>query len=460
MEKSKSYSFSKKFVEGETLSGFWSLAFYGIIALNSFIVLRLVSVYEYGLYQLVISIVAIAESLTAGFLDDLVLTDLSRYLGDKKNDLAKRLFFELALVKMSLAVLFTVIIIGGAEIIARYYDSNIALLLRIVGTALIFRVGLSVMNLFFDSNIYFSALGAPVFGEVVKLAVVLALWFWQGLGVTQILIAYVIGHISAFIFSSVHFVVIYRRVFSSFSMVRRSLIKELLRVYGFWVGLKYALSRVTNNIRPWIIKIFTTTEAVGLYMFASSLAAIIMRLMPLGTFGILLPRELGDKIKLRYLFARVTKYSVFLSFVFSVLSFIFVPMFIGLVFPKYTSAVPLFLIMTGVIFLYGFYKIFRMVLVVFKEQKTLTIRSLDGSILSPLLLVILLPIFGVNGAAMEWVLTYAVTTVLFYYYLIKAHPYLKLRWKDFLPDKHDGALTQKIYQQSIIFLKSKFKIYE
>ena len=94
-------------------------------------------------------------------------------------------------------------------------------------------------------------------------------------------------------------------------------------------------------------------------------------------------------------------------------------------------------------------------LTAFKEQKVLVLRSLDESILSPLLLLIFLPVFGVIGAAIEWALTYTITTILFYRYLIKGHPYLKIHWGDFfIIDKEDKRLCRGVFQESANFLKS------
>ena len=167
--KNKNYSFSQKFFEGEALSGFWSLVLYGVVSLNSFIIIYFISVYEYGLYQLIISVVAAAESLTAGFLDMLFVTDFSRYIGLGENRLAKRIFSEFIFFKLVLAGMLVVLILSGANIISHYYGQNIALFLRIASIALFFKVAVSAMNSFFDGNIYFNALASPVFGEIVKL---------------------------------------------------------------------------------------------------------------------------------------------------------------------------------------------------------------------------------------------------------------------------------------------------
>ena len=442
---SDNYSFSKKFIEGEAVSGFWNMAYYGIVTLNSFIILHFLEVYEYGLYQLIIAVIATAESLIIGFLDDLVLTDLSRYLGRQEKSLAKRIFDEYAFMRIFLVVLVMVVIMLGAEVVARYHGQDIAFFLRIASLALIFRVGFSVMSLFFNSSLYFSAFGASVFGEIIKLNAILGLWLWYGLGVSQIIVAYVVGHAAAFIFSGVHFFSLYSKIFKGVKSAQKSLIKELIRLYGPWMGLKYVLSRVANNLRLWVMRIFVSTEAVGLFSFARSLIAIIARLMPLGMLGNLMPRELGSSSRLKYIFSTAIKYSVFLGLVGAIISLMAVPSLVGLILPKYLPAMPLFKIMTAIIFLYGFYKIFRMTLVVFKEQKVLVLRSVDGSVLSPLILFVLLPVFGVKGAAIEWVVTYLVTTILFYYYLVKLHPYLKLRLENFYLNKDDSKIIRQLF---------------
>ena len=74
------------------------------------------------------------------------------------------------------------------------------------------------------------------------------------------------------------------------------------------------------------------------------------------------------------------------------------------------------------------------------------------------MLFILLPIFGIVGAALEWLITYAITTMLFYYFLIKNHPYLRLEWKSFFTvDKQDRALSVRVYRLIKDFLKTKLR---
>ncbi|MEK7117364.1 MAG: oligosaccharide flippase family protein [Patescibacteria group bacterium] len=452
----KDYSFSQKFIEGEVKSGFWNTALYGIVALNSFIIVYFLSVYEYGVYQLILSVVALAESLTVGILDDVIFSDLSRYMGNDNHISAKKLFKEHAFFRIGSSIFLAILVILFSSLISAHYGyNNMAYSISLAVLALPFMASISVMNLFFRSNIYFSSFGAPVFGEVLKIMIIFFLWFWQGLGITQIVISYLAGLIFSFLFAGFHFLRLYKKVFYGVKKsTHGSLIFKLFKEYGAWVFFRYILAKTANNIRPWLIKFFVGTEGLGLFAFARNIFSIIMRLLPFGMFGDLLPRELENKERVRFLFVRMVKYSVWLSFLCAALSFLLLPFLVNMFLPKYNPVAPLLKIMTLIVFLYGFYKIFRITLVVFKEQKTLALKSFDNSVLAPFMLFFLLPLFGVVGAAIEWVITYAVTTVLFYFYLVKAHPYLSLHLKDLLIfDKYDKVFFKKIFQRFLLVFR-------
>ena len=120
----KDYSFSQKFIEGEVKSGFWNTALYGIVALNSFIIVYFLSVYEYGVYQLILSVVALAESLTVGILDDVIFSDLSRYMGNDNHISAKKLFKEHAFFRIGSSIFLAILVILFSSLISAHYRYN------------------------------------------------------------------------------------------------------------------------------------------------------------------------------------------------------------------------------------------------------------------------------------------------------------------------------------------------
>ncbi len=447
------YSFSDKFIEGEASSGFWNTLLYGLTTLNSFLVVYYLSLYEYGVYQLILSIIATASSFTMGLFDDLVLVDLTRYLGRGELPLAKKLFKEHAAIKAILGFAISLIVIASSSIIAVHYGKDIGYLLRIIGFVLLLGAGQSVMQIFFDSNLYFRAVKYPFVGEAAKLVILIPFFLMGKFGITQLLIAVAGGQLCSFLFSFYHFWKLYRGKFNGIVAVEGGLIKPLIKSRGLWIVLRYFLSRVSANLRPWVIKFLVNTEAVALFSFARNILSIIMRLMPLGTFGILLPRELGNEGRLRYIFSRVIKYSLYLGLIFALGSLFVLPFFVNLLIPKYNAAMFLLRILTPIVVLYSLYKIFRMTLIALKEHKSLLLRSLDESILAPMLLFVLIPIFGIAGAAIEWVVTYGLTTLFFYSALARNYPYFKIKLRDLLFDKYDAGLLKGVWSRGFGFIK-------
>lgn len=454
----KTYSFLEKFIEGEVKSGFWTTSTYLIVSLSSFFIVYFLSVYEYGLYQLIISAIAIAEGLTAGFIDDVVFSDLSRYLGEKKNNLAKKMFKEYALLRIFTSFILAIIMFFLSNIIAEYYGEDISFYITMMAFVLPFMTAISVMNLFFRANLYFSYIRFSFFGELLKLALILVLWFFQGLGITQIILAYIIGQILSFLFSGYFFTKLFNGLKVSILNNKNnddvSVIK-LIRSYGFWIFLRFFFAKVSASVKSFLIKFFAGTEALGLFSLARNIIAVLLRLLPVGTFGDLFPREIQDKERARFLFVRILKYSMYSALIFSIFCFLIVPLIINNFLYKYESSLLLFKIMVPIIFLYGIYKIIRIVLITFKEQKILAVRSFDNSFLSPLLLVFLLPIFGINGAAIEWLITYLITTLFFMYGLLKKHEYLSFSIRElFVFDKMDKSL---ILKSGLLLKKHIFK---
>lgn len=449
------YSFSKKFVEGELSSGFWNLLMYAITTLNSALIIYYLSVYEYGAYQLILAIIATASSFTIGFFDNLVSVDLTRYLSRGELPFAKKLFREHAALKIILGIVVSLALIAGADLIAVHYGKDIGYLLRIIGFLVVLGVGQSVMRIFFDSNLYFRAMKNSFIGELAKLFILVFFFLTQGLGITQLLLAVAGGQLVSFIFSFSHFWKLYSAKFKGVIAAESGLIKALIKSQGVWLVFRYFLSKISANLRPWVIKFLVSTEAVGLFSFARNIISIVMRLMPLGTFGVLLPRELDNEQRLRYIFVRGVKYSLYLGLIVAPLLFFFFPVLVDLFLPKYSSAMPLLRIFAPILIFYSLYKIFRMTLLALKEHKSLLIRSLDESILTPIFLFILIPIFGIAGAALEWTITYGITTLFFYVYLARQHPHFKIKIRDLLIDKYDLGLLKRFWRRGADFINRR-----
>ncbi len=456
---------ARNLIEGEVISGFWNLSVKFVVLINSAMILTLLTVYDFGLYQLVISFITIASSLTSGGIDSIVEVSLSRFIGQLNIRSAKRLFLEYAGAKTVLGVILAILVFLGADIISNYYSQGLGIYIKIASIMILIESMQSVQDSFFRSKISFLNLSVPLAGELVKTLIIVTLFITkQGLNIKTVLIIHIVSQFCALAFSSFYFIKAYFKLFAQSALASNGILWPLVKAHGLWVLLRNILSKLSSSTRLWLVKFFLNTEAVAIYSLARSALAFIITLFPIGTMGLLLPRELDDHKRLRHIFARMLKYSSFLGLLLGICFFIFVPMVIHYFFPKYSEAVSLIKLMSVVFFLYGFYKVLRMMIIALQEQRILFIRSFDNTFLSIGLLALLLPILGVWGAALEYVITYAITTILFYYWLVKARPYLKIRVKEiFVFNRDDVFFAVGLYKNIIILFKDylfKLKLYK
>ncbi len=455
---------TRNLIEGEVTSGFWNLSVKSVVLVNSAIILVLLSVYDFGLYQLVLSFITIASGLTSGGIDSIVEVSISRFIGQLNIKSAKQLFREYAGAKIFLGVILAILVFWGADVISSYYDQGLGVYIKIASIMIFIESMQSMQDSFFRAKISFLNLSVPLVNELVKTLILVALFVTkQGLDIKTVLVLHIIAQFCALIFSSFYFIKAYSKLFTQSASESSSILWPLVKTHGLWVLLRNILSKLSSSVRLWLIRFFLNTEAVAIYSLARSLLAFIITLFPIGTLGLLLPRELDDRRKLRSLFVRMLKYSSFLGIFLGFCFFVFVPIAIHYFFPKYNEAVPLIKLMSVVFFLYGFYKILRIMIIVLQEQRILFVRSFDNTFLSIGLLAILLPNLGVWGAALEYVITYTVTTILFYYWLVKAHPYLKIRAKEIIVfNREDIVFAMSLYGNTVALFKDclfKLRLY-
>lgn len=444
-------SFSQRLFRGEFTAQFWNAAVKGTSLANSFLILTALTVYQFGLYQLVLAAIAIAESLSTGLFDDVVVTDTARGLAEERRPQAKRLFNEFALYKVIVGALLTAAVFFGAGRIEAYYGKDIAVFLQIASLLVIMEAVRAAEELFFTASVSLSVFAIPAVQEMAKFFFLAGFLLWGTLGIREVLLAAVGAAFLALLFSSWRFIREYRRVFRAVTATAEGQLREAVSRYGMAVLVRYGFSRVTKNIRPWLIKIFVNTEAVALYTLAINLVTLAQSVFPITMIARLLPWEAKEERRLAYIFRRSVKYVFWGGLAMAVGGFLIVPPVMTAIFPKYAPAMPLFWVLTATLPLYGVYKIQKSLLLTLREQKILTARLVTESFLVVGLNAALLPVIGVFGTAVEYVATYAWRVFLFHRLIAKAHP--GLRWKmasAFTFDADDRMFFEKLRAMPII----------
>lgn len=443
-----SIPFTKTFLRGEALTSFWNIANKGVGLVNSFLILNFLSIFQFGLYQLIISFGVIIVSFLSGLFDSVVANDVSRFIADKKKEFAKKLLIEYAWIKVALGIAGTVIIFWTSNPIARIYDKDIGSLIRVIAFMAILEAISSLQVIFFQATVSFSNVPAGTVGESGKFLVLAGFWLWSSVGIREVLIAYIIAQLIAVLYSGFHFVKEFRREFGEVQPVKHSVFWGLVKEFGVILIVKYYLSQISKNIQPWLIKFVINTEAVAIFQLAFTIMSMAFSVFPVRTFGMLIPREVGDSGRSAHVFYRSIKYAIMLGLVYVVLGLIFVPAVVNALLPKYNVAIPLFFVMLATMIIYPPYKVIRTFVIALREQAILVKRTTVMFIMTPVFLFLLLSVFGVMGAAIEFVLSYIVTTGIFYYYLVKKHSHLVLQPRAlFSFDAYDRDFLKKLVIQ-------------
>src|SRR3989344_4393571 len=83
--------------------------------LNTFIVIYFLTLYEYGVFKLILSLVGIFQAFVLSGLDGVIRNEIAHYLKDGKQKNASRMFFEFIFMKGTLAVLVWIILLVFIE---------------------------------------------------------------------------------------------------------------------------------------------------------------------------------------------------------------------------------------------------------------------------------------------------------------------------------------------------------
>lgn len=433
----KPHSFSELFLLGVSRSQFLTVVVKAVGVASSLFVLAVLSVHEFGLYQLILSAVAIAASFTTGLFNDVITNDIARSLFEKRIASAKRLFQEFFALRFTIGVAASAVLFFGADLVAHRYGQDIGSYIRIASVLVAIGSVRTAEAFFFQAKISFAAYGAGALQEVLRLAFLGAFWFFGTLGLRGVLIANVLAAGAVLGYTSFFFVREYRSLFGSVVAEKGILLLGIVRRYGRWVFLRYGFSTAFKQTDVWFIRLFLNTEAVALYSLAFNLVALAQDLIPTGILGTLLPREVPNDRRFRYIYCRMLKYSFWGGAVVAAGALIFVPQIVSVFYPKYLPAMPLFRLMLITLPLYAVYKAQKTFLIVLREQKILTMRLLTEALVTSAILVVLLPLMGLYAAVVEYLVTYAGRVALYSFYLGRRYAHLVLKPAQFFSFDRD-----------------------
>jgi O-antigen/teichoic acid export membrane protein len=250
------------------------------------------------------------------------------------------------------------------------------------------------------------------------------------LSIKGILFAQLVGVWVALIFVFPNFVKTYRP-WRTVRAASGGILKEIIVSYGKWELPRSFSRNLVGKVRPWIIRLFLNTEAVGIFGVANMAISLLKDLMPTRTLSVLIPRKIHEPRKLTFIFFYGTKCFVLLSLGLVALGSALYPLAIYFVFPHLSASIVLFYLLLPTVVLFAFIKLTNIFLVVKRRQKFLFYQSVLEQGLGVVLLFFFLPIFGILGLALAELLAFSFAIAVKYYYLTKTKFIKAIPWRYF-----------------------------
>lgn len=433
-------------ISGTLSLGLSNIAMRFFSFLTVFVIVRAISVYDYGFFNLFMSLAGIITAFSNLGMEELMIADVSRELGNKNFSRAKSILVHLFRLRLLLLAVLLLI----ALIFKNYLESKYGLLavqyfwLLIILTILQYIKGfISVVFQIYEKFKLLSI--SNILDVVVKFIFIISFFYWGKLNVVSLIVCYLLG----MFFSSVVFIPRVKNILGHLKAVpteKAALVYAIFRGHGKWqIGI-HQFGSLMNTVKYWLLKIIVSVEAVGYLALAQNLYSVLGALVPIRTVIFpIIAKKINEKAILGKLILKATKYSLILYALLVFGAIFIVSPLIPYVFPQYAAAVPLFNIL-----------IFRMLfnassltqpslLIIYREQKFLFWCAAVSLISNVAFSTLLMAKFGIVGAVYEAIINIFIITVMRELYLRKKYQLKTISFKSlFSIDETDKLLLEEI----------------
>lgn len=399
--------------------GFWSYVKKGVSAADSFFVLRALSIYQYGVYQLLLTSYAILSDVFLDLFATVSGNDVILLVGQGKEAQAKKLYFEYARFRLLMALIPFLGIFFFAPIFFTRYGPEAIVWIRILSLLFIVDAASNLFRLALNLRLDFKTLAImPTTQKSIQLVFLVYFYFFSNLSLTNVIFSLVAAPIiSILVFSPA-----LRRAFAPWRHLTPDpgqMFVPVIRTYGFWEVPQLLFKGLTGKVSPFVIKLFLNTEAVGIFGVANTAISILKDLLPIRTLTTLIPRKAADRKYSDYLFRHGTKHYTLMSLVVSVAGLIFYPVAIYLFFPKFSASIPIFSVLILGVPIFAFVKLLAVFLVAKRRQRFIFYQMIFDNVVGISLMLLFLPFWGLMGMAVASVSADFITDAGRFIYLVK-----------------------------------------
>lgn len=415
---------------------------------------RGLSLFEYGVVMLVLSVTGPVNSISGLGMDELIVADTAKSLGEGRAGSAKKLL--LSFFKIKILIISLLILIGWffrVALEARYGPAIREYFFLIVFLVLAQYLRNSFNIIFQIHQKFFELSLLSVLDVLVRFTAVILFWQFSILNIHTAIASYVL---SALIPALICLPWIFKIATQFYRVPQEAegIFWLILKRHGKWQMALDVVSSIISNIKYWLIKIFLSTEAVAVFSVAQSMYSAVASLLPMKSviFPIIAERSNEPKV-MRSLVARSTKYSLIFYLGLLAVSWFIAPTFIKVFFPKYLIGIFIFQLMALRLPLNAFSISQAPLLTVLKEQRYVFFLAIVNAVSVIILMPLLMLKWGIAGAAVEGLITVILIISLREIYLRRKHHISSVSLRSFfIVDEYDKIILNRIKDK---FLKRK-----
>ena len=448
----KGNKFIQTFLKGEISYGFWGgvTTVGGLI--NTFLVISALTIYQYGVFQLLLSSYALL-SVLIGLGGETVRNDFLRLVGEGKESAAKKIFMENAVFRLATGIILWAFVFFNADLLSFRFGPEFIFHIKLISFLFLHDASLSSLRLALDARKCFREIASrSSITKFVQLGLMSYFFFFSTLGLKEVMIAFVSSFFVALVFLVPPFLRSYLP-WRGLPVANEGFFYKVLKSYGKWEILRPTASKFGNFIQVWFTKLFLGTEAVAIFSVAKTIVGTIAGSFPTKTLSTLVPLEMADKEHLQKIFNQGLKYLLVISLLFCLAGVLFVPPLINLFFSKYAVSLPYFYFLLITLPISAFSVIASIFLVAFRQQKFLFFQKIASTLISVPFYLLLLPVFGLWGLAINSLILSLILNAIVYWQLHYRVNDVRVNWNALARfDKNDLEFVKKMWRMSVTFV--------
>ncbi len=410
-----------------------------------FLIITGLSLAEYGLVTLALSVSGPVLALSGLGQDDIVMARAARARGEKTWSAFAPTYGGFVIGKITITGVLVVLVFWFRELLGGDYRE----LLDRFFAPLIVWIAVTSLRALLDTTLQMQErfawyAKANITENTVRLVIVVTLFFLGGLSVPSLLWAYVGAKIAGACFA---LPVLFGIPFVSVGpIVMVKAYAGFIATQGKWEVLRMLAGNLFSGINQWVVGLIMGLEAVAVLSFASAMNSFLAYLLPFRQ--ILYPimaRLSSEGAASSFVARRMSKYSTWLNAAIILTAGIASPFVIGWFVPHYLSSVPVFWLLSFSQILNGISTSHGTMLYAYREQKFLFFLSLTGTVSALTFLPLLTWLFWVYGTVLESHLSSGLIIYLRERRLRKRHGISTFGAKDiFVFDEFDRSVFQRL----------------